>query len=171
MFLGRIVPEKGIESLIRAFKKTKTSKKLVIAGASSDTDSFYSRMKKLAADDERIIFVGFVKGKLLRELYTNAYLYVLPSKLEGMPMGLLEAISYGKCCLVSNIPENLDIIGNSGLVFQKDNIDDLAKKMNIAIRNPDKVKELEKKAYETAKTKYDWSAIVQKTQKVYEKIK
>ena len=169
LFLGRIVPEKGIESLIRAFKKIKTEKKLVIAGASSDTDSFYSQMMELSNDDKRIKFIGFVKGKLLQELYTNAYVYVLPSNLEGMPIGLLEAISYGKCCLISNIPESLDIIGNAGLTFEKGNVDDLAKKLNFAINRPDLVKKLGNAAYKIAMTKYDWSTIIEKTQKVYEK--
>lgn len=169
LFLGRIVPEKGIECLIKAFKKVKTDKELVIAGASSDTDDFLKKMKKLASNDSRIKFVGFVKGKLLDELYTNAYIYVLPSKLEGMPMGLLEAISYGKCCIISDIPENLDIVGESGLSFKKNDVDDLAKKLEETIRNPRLVAQLGKAAEEKAKSKYDWSIIAQKTLEVYRK--
>ena len=74
----------------------KTDKKLVIAGGSSDTDSFERELKDLAKNDERIIFTGFVQGSLLDELYSNAYIYTLPSDLEGMPLSLLEAMSYGK---------------------------------------------------------------------------
>lgn len=167
LFLGRIVPEKGIECLIKAFKKVKTEKNLVIAGSSSDTNDFLKKMKKLASDDDRIKFIGFVEGNLLHELYTNAYAYVLPSKLEGMPMGLLEAISYGKCCIISNIPENLDIIGNAGISFKKNDVIDLSNKLDEIISDPHLVKKFGKAAKKVAKSKYDWSIIAQKTLEVY----
>lgn len=85
LFLGRLVPEKGIRYLVEAFKNVKTDKKLVIAGGSSDTDSFMVELKELAKDDDRIIFTGFVQGQMLDELYSNAYIYTLPSDLEGTP--------------------------------------------------------------------------------------
>ena len=103
LFLGRLVPEKGIRYLVEAFKNVRTDKKLVIAGGSSDTDSFMTELKELAKDDNRILFTGFVQGAMLDELYSNAYIYTLPSDLEGMPLSLLEAMSYGNCCLVSDI--------------------------------------------------------------------
>ena len=103
LFLGRLVPEKGIRYLIEAFKDIQTDKKLVIAGGSSDTDEFANELRELAKGDERILFTGFVQGQELEELYSNAYIYTLPSDLEGMPLSLLEAMSYGNCCLVSDI--------------------------------------------------------------------
>ena len=84
--------------LVEAFKNVKTDKKLVIAGGSSDTDSFTEELKELAKGDDRILFTGFVQGAMLGELYSNAYIYTLPSDLEGMPLSLLEAMSYG--CLL-----------------------------------------------------------------------
>lgn len=73
LFLGRLVPEKGITYLVEAFKEITTDKKLVIAGGSSDTDAFMQELKKLAKGDERIVFTGFVQGQMLEELYSNAY--------------------------------------------------------------------------------------------------
>ena len=84
LFLGRLVPEKGIRYLVEAFKNVKTDKKLVIAGSSSDTDSFMEELKELAKGDDRILFTGFVQGAMLDELYSNAYIYTLPSDLEGI---------------------------------------------------------------------------------------
>ena len=110
LFLGRLVPEKGIRYLVEAFKNVKTDKKLVIAGGSSDTDSFMGELKELAKGDDRILFTGFVQGAMLEELYSNAYIYTLPSDLEGMPLSLLEAMSYGNCCLVSDIPECAEVV-------------------------------------------------------------
>ena len=125
LFLGRLVPEKGIRYLIEAFKNVCTDKKLVIAGGSSDTDSFMKELQELAKEDDRIIFTGFVQGKILDELYSNAYIYTLPSDLEGMPLSLLEAMSYGNCCLVSDIPECTEVVEDKALIFKKSDIEDL----------------------------------------------
>ncbi|MDO4233252.1 MAG: glycosyltransferase family 4 protein, partial [Lautropia sp.] len=103
LFLGRIVPEKGIQYLIEAYSRLKTDKKLVIAGGSSDTSAFMADLKRRTASNPNIIFTGFVKGRLLTELYSNAYIYALPSDLEGMPLSLLEAMSHGTCSLISDI--------------------------------------------------------------------
>ena len=95
LFLGRLVPEKGVKYLIQAYKELDTDKKLIIAGGSSDSSEHMQELQSLAGDDPRIIFTGFVQGRILEELYSNAYVYVLPSDLEGMPLSLLEAMSYG----------------------------------------------------------------------------
>ncbi len=129
MFLGRIVPEKGIKYLIEAFKKVKSDKRLVIAGGASDTVEFMEEVKALAADDRHIIFTGFVQGRLLEELYSNAYVYTIPSDLEGMPLSLLEAMSYGNACLVSSIHECTEVIEGHAVVFKKSDVNDLAQKL------------------------------------------
>jgi glycosyltransferase involved in cell wall biosynthesis len=134
LFLGRLVPEKGIRYLIEAFKNVCTDKKLVIAGGSSDTDSFMKELQELAKEDDRIIFTGFVQGKILDELYSNAYIYTLPSDLEGMPLSLLEAMSYGNCCLVSDIPECTEVVEDKALIFKKS---DIHKQKLQFIQNPD----------------------------------
>ena len=107
----------------------RTDKKLVIAGGSSDTDSFMNELKDLAKDDDRIIFTGFVQGQILKELYSNAYVYTLPSDLEGMPLSLLEAMSYGNCCLVSNITECTEVVEDKALIFKKSDVKDLQEKI------------------------------------------
>lgn len=87
------MPEKGIHYLIKAFQKIRTDKKLVIAGGSSDTNSYMYELKELAKNDDRILFTGFVQGRLKHKFYSNVYVYVLLSDLEGMPLSLLEAMS------------------------------------------------------------------------------
>ena len=110
LFLARLVPEKGLHYLIEAYKKIDTSKKLVIAGSLSGGGDYVNEIKASAAGDERIIFTDFVSGGLMDELFDNCLVYVLPSDIEGMAMTLLEALSYGKLCLVSDIPENLEVV-------------------------------------------------------------
>ena len=160
LFLGRLVPEKGIRYLIEAFKQVKTDKKLVIAGGSSDTDSFERELKDLAKNDERIIFTGFVQGSLLDELYSNAYIYTLPSDLEGMPLSLLEAMSYGNCCLVSDIPECTEVVEDKALIFKKSDVSDLWEKLQDVCNHPENVMELKKEAADFICKKYDWDDVV-----------
>lgn len=167
LFLGRIVPEKGIRYLVEAFKNVSTDKKLVIAGGISDTDSFERELKDLAKDDERILFTGFVQGTLLDELYSNAYIYTLPSDLEGMPLSLLEALSYGNCCLVSDIPECAEVVEDKAMTFRKSDVADLRKKLQDACNHPEEIMKLKKQAADFVCQKYDWDDIVDKTLKLY----
>lgn len=171
LFLDRLVPEKGIRYLIEAFKQVKTDKKLVIAGGSSDTDSFERELKDLAKNDERIIFTGFVQGSLLDELYSNAYIYTLPSDLEGMPLSLLEAMSYGNCCLVSDIPECTEVVEDKALIFKKSDVSDLWEKLQDVCNHPENVMELKKEAADFICKKYDWDDVVEKTRELYRRNK
>lgn len=167
LFLGRLVPEKGLRYLIEAYKQTKTDKKLVIAGGSSDTDSFMKEIKELAKDDERILFTGFVQGKMLDELYSNAYIYTLPSDLEGMPLSLLEAMSYGNCCLTSDIPECTEVVEDKALIFKKSDVDDLRNCLQDACDHHEKVQEFKKQAADFICEKYNWDDVVEETMKLY----
>lgn len=167
LYLGRIVPEKGEHYLIEAFQKVKTNKKLVIAGGSSDTDEYMEKLKTLAAEDDRVIFTGFVQGKMLQELYSNAYLYTLPSDLEGMPLSLLEAMSYGNCCLVSDIAECAEVVENKALIFKKSDVNDLREKLQFACDHPDYVQKMKNEASSFICEKYNWDDVVEQTLKLY----
>lgn len=167
LYLGRLVPEKGIKYLVEAFKDVKTDKKLVIAGGSSDTDEFSNELKEMAGDDERIIFTGFVQGEPLDELYGNAYIYTLPSDLEGMPLSLLEAMSYGNCCLMSDIEECASVVEDKAIVFEKSNVEDLRKKLQEACDDNEIVENYKKNAADFICEKYSWDDVVEKTMELY----
>lgn len=167
LFLGRLVPEKGIRYLIEAFKDIQTDKKLVIAGGSSDTDEFTDELNELAKGDERILFTGFVQGGELEELYSNAYIYTLPSDLEGMPLSLLEAMSYGNCCLVSDIDECTEVVEDKAVIFKKSDVNDLKKFLQELCNRADEVEVLKKQAAEFICNKYNWDEIVQATLSLY----
>lgn len=167
LYLGRIVPEKGETYLIEAFKQVKTDKKLVIAGGSSDTERYLRQLQNLAAGDDRILFTGFVQGKLRDELYSNAYVYTLPSDLEGMPLSLLEAMSYGNCCLVSDIPECAEVVEDKAVLFQKSNVDDLRQKLQTLCDQPETAAGYKANAAEFILNKYGWDDVVDKTLALY----
>ena len=114
LFVGRLVPEKAPDLLLRAFSMVDGDTKLVLAGGSSFTDDFVRRIHALAASDPRVILPGYVYGRLLEELYSNAAAFVLPSLLEGLPLTLLEAASYGTPIIASDIPPHVEILGGDG---------------------------------------------------------
>ncbi len=165
LFLGRLVPEKGIHYLIEAFSNIKTDKKLVIAGGSSDTTEYVNYLKSMSP--KNIIFTGYVQGRLLEELYSNSYIYCLPSDLEGMPLSLLEAMSYGNCCLVSSIAECLEVVENNAFVFEKGNVKHLHEILIFLINNENLVRKYKDKAAKFVLEKYTWNDVVDKTLNVY----
>ena len=167
LFLGRLVPEKGIKYLIEAFKQVDTEKKLVIAGGSSDTSEFENEMKELAKEDKRILFTGFVQGQELEELYSNAYIYCLPSDLEGMPLSLLEAMSYGNCCLTSDIDECSEVLEDKGVTFKKSDIIDLSNKLQKLCDDINLVKKYKNESQKFILNKYNWDYVVEETLKLY----
>lgn len=167
LYLGRIVPEKGGHYLCEAFKKLHTDKKLVIAGGSSDSQAYFDELKQLAAGDERILFTGFVDGQLREELYSNAYAFVLPSDLEGMPLSLLEAMSYGCCAVTSDIEECTAVAKEYGLTFKKGDVDDLRRVLQEICDYPQRVEQMKKQAADFICGRYNWNDIAARTIELY----
>lgn len=169
LFLGRIVPEKGLHYLIEAFSKIDTDKKLVIAGGNSQAVEYMNLIHRMAAKDKRIIMTDFVQGQMLEELYSNAYAFVLPSDVEGMALSLLEAMSYGNCCLVSDISENTEVVEDKAFVFRKSDVKDLRKKLEYMLKHPEVVHTYAEQSADYICGKYNWDEVVEQTVRLYRK--
>lgn len=165
--LGRIVPEKGLQYLIKAFRECSSDRKLVIAGGSESNKDYYNQLLALAEGDERIIFTGYVYGQEAQELYSNAYIFALPSNLEGMANALLEAMSYGNCCLISDIPENTEVVHDKALSFEKGNETDLQKKLQMLLDDENLVRKYKKEAAPYILDRYNWDIVVDQMLRVY----
>lgn len=165
--LGRIVPEKGVHYLIEAFSGLNTDKKLVIAGGNSQAVEYMEQVHRMAAQDERIIMTDFVQGQLLEELYSNAYAFLLPSDVEGMALTLLEAMSYGDCCLVSDICENTEVVEDRAFVFRHGDVKDLRDKLTYMLEHPEAVKAYADGSADFICGKYNWDEVVEETVRVY----
>lgn len=168
LYLGRIVPEKRPELLLEAFRGLGTEKRLVIAGGSSDTSGYLGEVRELAARDPRVVMAGFVEGEALAELYSNAALFVLPSDVEGMPMGLLEAMSYGCCCVTSDLPECADVTGPAGLTFPCGNAAALRQALASLLADPGRASALGEAARRRVEAEYDWGSVVERTLEIYQ---
>jgi glycosyltransferase involved in cell wall biosynthesis len=167
-FAARFVPEKGAHYLIEAFKRINPDKKLVLAGDGSYGDPYAAELKKNAC--ENIIFPGFVQGRLLQEFLSNAYLYVLPSEIEGFSTGLLEAMSYGNCVLVSDIEENFEVISEAGLTFQSKNVQALEAQLRFAFSNPELVALYGARARARVHSNFNWETVTDQFEYLYQVI-
>lgn len=168
--VSRLVEHKGLHYLINAYKNLKTDKKLVIAGDGVFTDDYVKKLKELAGKNKNIIFTGNQTGRVLAELYSNAYLFVQPSESEGLSIALLEAMSYKKAVLVSDIPENMEAVGNIGLTFRNKNVGDLKNKLRHLLKCPALVKSREELGRLRVKEFYNWNSIAKDTVKVYREV-
>lgn len=170
LFLARIVPEKGVHYLINAYQQLETDKKLVIAGGSSHSSEYYEELKEMAKDNPNIVFTDFVGGQVLEELFSNAYCFVLPSDVEGMAIGLLEAMSYGNCCLVSDIKENTEVVSEYAEHFKHSDVESLREHLCFLLEHPEAVRIYKENASDYICRKYSWDKVVDETRALYAKV-
>ena len=168
LFLGRISREKGIHYLIEAYQKLNTSMQLVIVGQQREGDTYLEELKALAKGNPNILFPGVATGDLWSEWYSNAGIFVLPSEIEGLPISLLEAMSFGNCCLTSDIPANREALGNAGATFKNTNVDSLYTELKTLVDNPEKRKALATAASDRVYKEYTWSKVVLEFESFYQ---
>ena len=167
LFACRLVPEKGAHYLVSAFRRLKTDMKLVIAGDVQGASDYKQRLFELAQGDPRILFPGFVEGRLMEELFSHCYLYAQPSEVEGLSLSILEAMSYGHCCLVSDIPENLEAIGDAGIHFASRDVGDLENHLRRLLDHPEEVAAVNAGAKDRIRQHYSWGSISEQMEKLY----
>lgn len=163
----RLVGHKGMQYLIAAYQNLKTDKKLVITGDGVWTDNYVKELKDAARGNKNIIFTGNQIGASLAELFSNSYLFVQPSESEGLSIALLEAMAYKNCCLVSDIAENKNAIGQAGFTFKNKNIKSLRQKLAYLLEQPSLAAKIGTSARPRAKLYYDWNNIMNNTILLY----
>lgn len=172
IFVGRLTRDKRVHVLIQGFRRSNTDMKLCIVGGENDVT--IDELKTYAGSDPRIVFAGPIYGDDLVRLFRSAYLFVLPSILEGLPVALMEAMAYGTAVLVSDIPENLELITHDGALygraFRAADVSSLAQTLQDMIDDPSMVEQLASKASALVRQRYDWDQIAKETLSVYTQI-
>lgn len=179
LFLARITPEKGLDYLLDAYKGLQTDKKLVIAGSIDPQTDYIRSVLEKAKGCENIIFTDFVSGKTLASLFSNCFVYVLPSDIEGMPMTLLEAVGYNARTIVSDIEENTACLDGYGNAFAHGDADALKATLMHCLQNealkdcdfkadctPEQVQQKRKELI----AKYNWDNITDQTIEIYKSV-
>jgi glycosyltransferase involved in cell wall biosynthesis len=168
--VSRFVPEKRHEDLIAAFRQADLPGwKLVLVGSTEKSNPYVRRVMALAKDHDDIVFTGFQNGTALKELYTHAGMFILPSSHEGLPIALLEALSFGLPVLASDIPANLEIGLKQERYFRVGNVAELASRLHhfAGGRFTDSERE-EQRAW--VRDHYNWNTIAEATRAVYERV-
>lgn len=167
--VARFVPEKGLHDLIRAFNQAGLDSKLVIAGDADHQDEYSDSLKLLAKENPNVVLTGYVMGESLRQLFSYAKIFALPSYHEGLPISLLEALSYGVQPLVSDIPANLEVGLDSSAYFRCKDVDNLSERLIDLYSEKD---DFDKKNQRInfVREKYNWSSIADQTLSLYKKV-
>lgn len=165
--VARLVPEKGLHDLVAAFETMEMPWKLVIAGDADHEDDYSRSLKAQAAGNPKMVLTGYVTGEPLQQLYSHAGLFVMPSYHEGLPIALLEAMSYGLPVLVSDIPANLEVELDEEAYFPCGNVDALAEQMLNKASLEFSTAQREEQV-NSLRQKYDWVTIAATTVSVYE---
>lgn len=172
LFLGRLVPEKKCDILIEAFNKLENeNEQLVIAGDDPNEKNYIALLKNLAKDNKNIIFTGAVYNEDKEAFLQHCKIFCIPSELEGLPITLLEAMSYKKICVASDIKSNIEALGDTGVYFELNNVEDLAKKMSEILKNQENFLPLGGHAFQRVKERFTWSQIAIQFDKYYNMIK
>lgn len=165
LFVGRLVYEKGIHTLVEGFARVKTDMKLVIIGGAITPGSYVDNLKKKA--DERVVFLGYVHGSDYESIRNAARVYVHPSLFDGTSISLLGAMGAARSVLSSDLRENVDVGGNGVLFFEKENSADLAAKLQELLDSPSLGRDWGNRALSRAKSLPSWDDIARSYEAVY----
>jgi glycosyltransferase involved in cell wall biosynthesis len=170
LLVGRLVPEKAADLLIRAFRRVETPLRLAVVGGSSYTDDFVTRLRAEAEGDPRVVFTGFAYGDLLAELYTNAAGFVQPSRLEGLPLTLLEAASYDLPLIASDIDPHVELLTRDGpghRLFADGDEDDLVAALERLLADPVAERSGAVALGEQLRAEYTWDGAARDLERLY----
>ncbi|MFH1790185.1 MAG: glycosyltransferase family 4 protein [bacterium] len=175
VMISRLVRHKGAHYLIDAWQFAKTmypklfnGYKLVIVGGSNYTDDYVKELKTMARGNSSIIFTGWQSGQTLKELYANATILVHPSENEGLPLTVLQAMSFATPVLVSDINEHKELITDSRFWFQNANVASLSEKLIELFKNEKLTLESGITNQANARQNFDWADIASQTASLYE---
>ncbi|WP_144420388.1 glycosyltransferase family 4 protein [Micromonospora haikouensis] len=170
LLVGRLVPEKAADLLVRAFRQLPTDLRLAIVGGSSFTDGYVAQLRAAAGDDPRIVFTDFVYGDVLAELYSHAAAFVQPSRLEGLPLTVLEAASYGLPVVASDIEphrEMLDRDGPGQRLFRDGDVDDLRRALHTVTADLPAERAGAALLRDRVLAEYSWDAAARELEELY----
>ncbi|WP_433527958.1 glycosyltransferase family 4 protein [Micromonospora sp. CA-263727] len=170
LLVGRLVPEKAADLLIRAFRRVPTEMRLAVVGGSSFTDGFVARLREIAQGDPRIVFTGFAYGDLLAELYSHAAGFVQPSRLEGLPLTLLEAASYGLPVVASDISPHVEVLERDGpgrRLFRDGSAEDLARVLSEVLADLPAQRAGARALRDRVRGEYTWDAAAGELERLY----
>ncbi len=165
--LGRLVERKAYDVAIEAVRKLEAPMPYVIAGDAEFADPYVEKLQRLATKHEIIRLVGYQHGAALEQLLAHCYAFIHPARAEGLPVAILEAMAHGKVVVMSDIPENRQVVDHSGITFPVDNVRRLRETLDWLLADPAMVAARGHRAREVVHRLYSWDVIVEQTLLAY----
>lgn len=165
LYVSRLEPENNALGVIEAYCSVKMDIPLVIVGDAPYAEEYKRKLK--AAADPRVIFTGYQFGEAYQELQSNALLYIQATEVGGTHPALIEAMAYGNCVIANGTPENIEVLGDAGLIYQKNNFEELSGMIQGMIDNPDEIAKCGKLASERARQRFSWDAVTEEYEKLF----
>jgi len=170
LYVSRLEPENNAHVVIQAFKRVRTEMKLAVVGDAPYAISYKAYLRRLANEDPRVVMTGFVFGEGYRELQSHAYCYVQATEVGGTHPALVEAMGFGNLVIVNGMPENLEVVSDAGLIYEKNNVEDLAAKIQWAIDNPGALDSFRHAAVARVKQHYSWEGVTEAYEKLFSEL-
>lgn len=165
LFVGRFIPDKGLQYLVPAFERLETGKKLVMVGGAPNPSEFERRI--LSTRDARIVLPGYVYGGRTHALMKHAYAYVQPSDIEGLSPVILENMGLGTPIVCSDIVENRYVVGDTGVLFKQGQTDDLLRALRWALDHPAEMRRNGDAARARARAEFSWDSVTSAYEKLF----
>lgn len=167
LFVGRFIPDKGLQYLVPAFEKLKTNKKLVLVGGSPNPSDFDQSIR--ATKDARILFPGFLYGSKTHALMKHAYAYIQPSDVEGLSPVILENMGLGTPVICSDIQENKYVVADTAKLFEKSNVASLLATLEWSLEHPEAMRHLGQAGRQRAVENFSWDAVTDAHLRLFER--
>lgn len=168
LYVSRLEPENNAAMVIEAFRRIETDLKLVIVGDAPYADEYKKQLRDLAVDDPRVIFTGFVFGQRYKSLQQNAYAYIHATEVGGTHPALIEAMGYGNCVLAYSTVENVEVLGDAGILYGS--CDELAAAAERISVDRKTVEEYRSAAQQRILTQYSWEKIADSYEELFNRI-
>ncbi|MBN1541608.1 DUF1972 domain-containing protein [candidate division KSB1 bacterium] len=168
LYVSRMEPENNAHRVVKAFECVETEKKLVMVGDAPYSNDYINKLKMTA--DRRIIFTGYVFGVGYRELQSHAYLYIQATEVGGTHPALLEGMGYGNCVLANDVSEHHEVLGSTGIFFDRMDNRDLSGKIQMLCDRPKLVAEMRSKIRKRVNALYCWDRVTDQYEKLFIKV-
>lgn len=167
LYVSRLELENNAHIVIESFKKVSTNKKLIIVGDAPYAREYKEYLKQIAKHDNRIVFTGFIFGKGYKELQSNAYCYIQATEVGGTHPALIESMGFGNCVIANGTPENIEVVGDAGVIYKKNDVNDLRKKLQYVIDHSNVLSIYSAKAQDRIKQNYSWDVVADKYEDLF----
>ena len=165
LYVSRLEPENNALGVIEAYNNLQTSMPLVIVGDAPYATEYKKKLRAVASDG--VIFTGFQFGDAYQELQSNCFAYIQATEVGGTHPALIEAMSYRNCVIANGTPENLEVVGDGGLCFRKNDFWHLKELLQGIIDNPQQMESFAEKAYRRVMAEYSWDAVVSQYEQLF----